>query len=289
MYYLCQRSVGGLRNFTIDSKIPQGLGLLESLFAIGEDVKDRRTVEIGTGWAPVVPLLFWAYGQGQCDTFDVAPLLKLDLVMKTIAQMAERSSKISAAAVDPDHRREIEQRLNHLGQELVRTGEPNEILQSCNIHYHAPSDAAQTGLPNQSVDLVFSNTVLEHVPLPEVDLLLRESARILRRDGFMVHLIDPGDHFSHTDGSVSAINFLRFSEDEFAKYNTAFMYQNRLRASEWRDLIEHHQFEIVHWRTTVDSRSLRQLPSFPLNASFSHFASEDLCTTGIWVVARRLA
>ena len=37
IYYLGQRSVGSFRNFNIDSKVRQGLSLLESLFAIGED------------------------------------------------------------------------------------------------------------------------------------------------------------------------------------------------------------------------------------------------------------
>jgi SAM-dependent methyltransferase len=288
-YYLGQRTVGGLRNFNIDAKITQGLSLLESLFAIGEDVVGRRTVEIGTGWAPVVPLLFWAYGQEQCDTFDVTPLLKRRLVMKTLEQMAKGPAKVSAAAVDSSRRGEVEERIDRLHQDLVRGDGSNRILDSCRIYYHGESDAAQTGLPDKSVDLVFSNTVLEHVRLPEVVRLFEESSRILRRDGCMVHLIDTGDHFSHADPSISAINFLQFSEHEFAKYHSAFMYQNRLRASEWRALIQDHRFEIVRWRASVDAQSLRSLPSFPTPASLSHLTPEDLCTTRIVVVAKRTA
>jgi hypothetical protein len=40
-------------------------------------------------------------------------------------------------------------------------------------------------------------------------------ARILRPNGYMVHLIDPSDH-SHSEPSLAG-NFLRFSEDQFAK------------------------------------------------------------------------
>src|ERR1700676_4800834 len=118
-YYLGQRTVGGLRNFNIDAKVTQGLSLLESLFAIGEDVVDRRTVEIGTGWAPVVPLLFWAYGQQRCDTFDVTPLLKQRLVLKTIEQMGASPSKVSAAAVGAARCGEVEHRIDRLRQELL--------------------------------------------------------------------------------------------------------------------------------------------------------------------------
>jgi SAM-dependent methyltransferase len=143
-------------------------------------------------------------------------------------------------------------------------------------------------VPDESVDVVFSNTVLEHVPVPEVDRLLTESLRILRPNGYMVHLIDPSDHFSHADPSVSAVNYLRFSEGDFAKFNSAFLYQNRLRASEWRDVIQRHRFEIVYWRSSIDARALRDLPSVPVSACFSHLSPEDLCTTAIWVVTRKL-
>ena len=38
-----------------------------------------------------------------------------------------------------------------------------EVLKAAGIEYHAPADATVTGLPDASVALVFSNSVLEHV------------------------------------------------------------------------------------------------------------------------------
>jgi hypothetical protein len=100
VYYLGQVTAGGFRHFNIDSKIKDGLSLLELLSTIGEDIEGLRTVEIGTGWAPVVPLLFWAHGQRQCDTFDVSRLLKRRLVLKTIEQMVKGGANLLAAAGD---------------------------------------------------------------------------------------------------------------------------------------------------------------------------------------------
>jgi hypothetical protein len=133
---------------------------------------------------------------------------------------------------------------------------------------------------------VFSNVVLEHVPISEVHRLFNEAARILRPTGYMVHLIDPSDHFSHTDPSVSAVNFLRFSEQEFQKYNSRFLYQNRIRASHWRGLIHQHGFEVAYWRARVDADALQRLSTVPIDPSFAPLTPEDLCTTAIWVVAR---
>ena len=110
---------------------------------------------------------------------------------------------------------------------------------------------------------------------------------MLRAGGYMVHLIDPSDHYSHSDHSLSAVNFLRFSEEQFARFNNSFLYQNRLRASQWRQLIEQHQFAIVLWHAVTDLDARRALASLPIDRAFSGMSEDDLCTTAIWVVARR--
>jgi SAM-dependent methyltransferase len=287
LYYLGQRSVGGFRRFTIDSKVQQAVSLLQALFESGEDVEGRSAIEIGTGWAPVVPLLFWAYGQERCETYDVSALLKDKFVVRTVDQLGTRTIDQAVTATDDTARqRRVVRRLTGLQQGTVPRKRARDILDACRIRYHGATDAAQTNLPDASIDLAYSNVVLEHVPPAELDRLFREIRRVLRPDGYMLHLIDPSDHFAHNDPSISSINFLRFSEEEFAKYNTTFLFQNRLRAPAWREMIERHHFTIRYWRTTVDSRALEQLPYVPVHPSFAHLQPEDLCTTAIWVVAQ---
>jgi ubiquinone/menaquinone biosynthesis C-methylase UbiE len=162
-----------------------------------------------------------------------------------------------------------------------------EILQQCQIHCHAPVSAATTGLPDGAVDVAYSNTVLEHVPLSEIARIFAETYRILRPGGHMAHLIDLSDHFSHSDHSISTINFLQFSDESFARYNSRFIFQNRLRASAWRQLIVEHGFEIVYWQTSVNDRARRELSSLQLNEAFTNLSAEELCTSSICVVAKR--
>jgi SAM-dependent methyltransferase len=289
VYYLGQRSLGGLRHFTIDSKVTQGVSLLRSLFDIGEDVEGVHAVEIGTGWAPVVPLLFWAYGQRRCDTYDVSALLKDHLVLSTVDQLTQRKDPVLAATADPTRRERVTARLRQVGALAAPQRRARDILDACGIHYHGPADAARTALADRSVDLVYSNVVLEHVPPPEIDRLFREAYRILRPNACMVHLIDPSDHFAHSDASISPINFLRFSDAEFVKYNSVFLFQNRLRAPTWRHLIERHGFQISYWRRSIDQQALECLSTLGIDEAFAPMTPEDLCTTAIWVVARRPA
>jgi hypothetical protein len=104
----------------------------------------------------------------------------------------------------------------------------------------------------------------------------------------MMHFIDLSDHFAHADPTILKINFLRFSDQEFSRYNTRFMYQNRLRASDWRCIIESQGFDVVHWVPQVDKQALAQLDSIELNQSYQNPHPEDICTTGLKVIAERL-
>ena len=43
-------------------------------------------------------------------------------------------------------------------------------------------------------------------------------------------MVDYSDHFSHSDQTISSINFLRYSDDEWQRYaGNRYMYMNRLR------------------------------------------------------------
>jgi hypothetical protein len=287
LYYTGQRWCGNFKRFSVASKVSQGVACIDHLNSLGEDIDGWRTVEIGTGWTPIIPLVFWANGQAECNTFDVTPLLKHKLFMDTVTQLAANPLAAVPKAASPARRQEVCERIRLVNNSVRLGASAAYALHRCGIRYHPGTDAAHTGLPAESADLVFSNVVLEHVPVAEIDGIFAEACRVLRPNGYMAHLIDPSDHFSHGDASISAVNFLRFSEEAFARYNTRFLHQNRLRASAWRRLVEQHRFRIRIWETTVDERALKELPSLKIDPAFEGLAPEDLCTTAIWVVAQR--
>jgi SAM-dependent methyltransferase len=286
IYALGQRSVGGLRGFTIKSKVDQGWRLFEPLLKTGFDVSGLTAVEVGTGWAPVVPLLFWLFGQNSCHTYDITRLLDAKLVVKTAAQLVALHGE--PAQAQAAWRAAVQsERLRQLRELTAAQADAAEILQTCAITYHAPADASVTNWPDDSVDQVYANTVLEHVPTEKIKSVFREAQRILRPGGVMFHLIDPSDHFAHKDGSISGVNFLQFSEHDFARYNTCFLYQNRLRAPTYRKLVEEAGFEIVHWEVRLDQRALRSLPDLKVHPNFAVFSNEELCSMSVRVVARK--
>lgn len=286
VYFWGQKWFGGYRHFTIDQKVQQGMVLAESLFQSGQTFSGRRTVEIGCGWTPVVPLLFWMYGQEECHTYDVSRLLRRSLMLETVRQIGEFHG-LDRDLPDGEHRERLRKRAAILADLARLRAATGDILARCSIVYHAPHDASATGLANGSIDVVYSNTVLEHIPEEALAGLFAEAHRVLRPGGHMLHLIDLSDHFSHGDPTISSINFLRFSEASFSKYNTTFLYQNRLRSHQWRRIFEDSGFEIRVWQEIRDAGIRSLLPRFPLDRAFAHLSEEELCIGSIRVVATR--
>jgi hypothetical protein len=158
--------------------------LLQCLSRLGVTLDGWRTVEIGTGWIPILPIFFWTDGQQQCITFDIERLLCDRFVYTAVQQIANfdwkkitlhsPESKIislhgasvsSTCEPDETQRRErISRRARQLNIWSSERPSAMEILNRCRIDYRAPADAAQTGLADGSIDFVFSNTMLQHVP-----------------------------------------------------------------------------------------------------------------------------
>ena len=93
VYGVGQQCFGGLRHYSIDGKVEQGTRMLRALAAAGENLDGRHAVEAGTGWAPVVPMLFWLHGLGSCDTYDITPLLKQRLVTESARQLVRQDGE----------------------------------------------------------------------------------------------------------------------------------------------------------------------------------------------------
>jgi SAM-dependent methyltransferase len=283
-YYMGQRLLGGFRHFTIDEKVREGRLVLDPFYDLGESVAGRTAVEIGTGWTPVVPLLYWLHGQGRCDTYDVSRLMKPALVVEAVRQFVENTHLTSVVS---NRWPGYDQRLSLLRDMVAQRASAETILQRCDIHYHAPADASATQLPDASVDLVYSNTVLEHVPFEIIRALLAEAYRIIRPGGFMLHLINPADHFSYSDPSITSMNFLQFSESEFSKYNTYFCYQNRLRPTRYHQLVEEAGFSIAYYHVHPNDKAVQQRPGVTLHADFAALPDDEICAQDVYVIARR--
>jgi hypothetical protein len=266
-----------------DEMFGRGLDLLSLCRDAGVDVRGRQCLEIGTGWCPWVPLLLVVGGAKSVVTIDVNPWLSIRTALRTTNALLERSAQVAAAL-------HVEEAA--VGKTLARARQATTLadwLAALNIAY-ACKDLCSAALPAQSVDIILSSNVLEHVPPAELRAIHQESRRLLREFGAIVHRFNPQDHFSTVDRSITGANFLRFSEEEWTWLGgSGLSYHNRLRCPQHRAIIADSGFDIVLERTRADDRARQAIEAgeLPVHPDFRSFNPVELSDDYMWVVARR--
>jgi SAM-dependent methyltransferase len=283
-YYLLQKNFGGLKHFSINSKVDQGISLLEALHANNIEIQGKHTAEIGTGWVPIIPMLFAILGQSDCITCDVKNLLKNDLCIQAAEQFNRLGPYLSKKLPWAWGEETIES-LRSFGS--IR--DSNLLLKSLRISYFSDTYNPLRFIENASIDIFFSNETLEHIPCEQLPALLSEIWRALKPNGIMIHMVDCSDHYSFEDPSINRINFLRFTAKEWAHYNNQFLFQNRLRPSDFREMMNAAGFSIEYWKQKVDSRAFSDIENFPVSFEFQNYSVEDICTSSFLVIARAIA
>ena len=168
--------------------------------------------------------------------------------------------------------------------ELCAAVTANELLERVRIDYHAPADVATSGLGEASVDVVFSNSVMEHVPARYIARMMAESRRILRDDGVVMHCVNCGDHYAYFDRDITQINYLTYSDRAWSFWNNRLLYQNRLRPRDFTDLAKQANLEIILLKNQPRPELLAKLPNMTIASQFSHYPPEDLCSTSVGFV-----
>ena len=237
--------------------------------------------EIGTGWYPTLPICFSLAGAKRIITCDIVRHIDVDLTFRMIAALESRLQSIAeacGASAAEVHDRYLE---------LLEAKDIDALLKRARVEYCAPADALAAKLAPDSIDLVYSNSVMEHVPKDSIRDLIRESRRILRPGGLALHNVACNDHYAHIDSHIPFVNYLRYSESPWRKWNNSLQYQNRLRAPEFLDLATEVGLEIILKRTRVRPGAREALSNFEVASQFRRFSTEDLATTTVDFIARK--
>jgi len=249
------------------------IGLLENLRTLNEYLKleNSTVVEIGTGWDAINAVLLYLMGAKTVHTYDHVPHLRFELVNMVIEVV---NSKLGQAAEIAGLSEKV---LSERLQRITACDNLEEILMKANILYHAPGDAAQTKLENDSVDLVYSYAVFEHVPENVVHELAIESKRILKKTGFNFHVIGLHDHYNAADKKVSKVNFLKYSEKVWAfwVYNS-ISYHNRIREKQFIEIWKSHGANVLWKDNKTDPQDIERLKNMKIDKRFEGMTHEEL-------------
>jgi ubiquinone/menaquinone biosynthesis C-methylase UbiE len=125
-------------------------------------------------------------------------------------------------------------------------------------------------LPDDSIDVIYSCAVLEHVH--DLDSLFSEMHRVLRKGGIMNHEIDLRDHIF----SQKKLFFLLIPEKIFRfLFGKTGAYVNRKRASYYEKLVKKLNLEVLNITDTV-LKNEKELKKY-----LKEFSLEDLKTQTI--------
>jgi SAM-dependent methyltransferase len=280
---ILQFKAGALRNFdaNVDDKIVQDwLVTMAYLDGLGIGVRDKEILEIGAGWYPTLPFCYSLAGAARVLTLDIDRKLKPDLTFRMVARLQAHLPAIAEAA-----RLSLAEVQQAYGR-LKGAASLDQLLARARVSYQAPGDAGSTGLPTSSIDLVYSNSVFEHIPRPALVQILLESRRILRPGGVIVHSIACNDHYASIDPAISPVNYLQYTEEQWQFWNTRFCYQNRLRAPDFVNLVRDAGYEVLYSRTHTSPDTLAALRNLKVAPPFQHVDTRELAVTSLELVAR---
>ena len=265
-----------------EEKLGQCTQFLQSWLSFGTGKPGFSCLEVGTGWHPIVPLCLYLCGAREVWTFDIEPLLSLKRLRQLMRFFVDydRSGKLKIFLPQYDSERLRELCAVVQGAQDVGAA---EILSRLAI-YAKVQDAQATGLPAGSIDLLFSNGVLQYIPRSILQGIFSEARRLASGSSIMAHRIRFIDQFSYFDNRISTLNFLRYSGAQWRWLNSPLIYQNRLRVSDFRDLLNKEGFELLSEESL--SAPPQELAKVELAREFKRYSREDLLVSHSFIVAR---
>jgi hypothetical protein len=241
-----------------------------------------ETLEIGTGWYPIVPIAFFLAGTEKINSIDTSYLIRKDRIKITLEKFIEcyNSNKLNQFIQFRSER--IEQIINILvNYDKLSL---NEVLLKLNMFYSV-GDARNLQIANNSIDLINSNNTFEHIyPQILVDIL-KEFKRVVRKSGgIMSHFIDMSDHFSNLDKTINVYNFLKFSEKKWNFIDNSIQPQNRLRVYDYKNM--YNQLNIPITEEISTAVDLDIIKGNKLDKMFSDKPIEETAICFIYLITK---
>jgi SAM-dependent methyltransferase len=287
IHFRLQRHFGNLRRGRLDptKRLFCGMEFCRQIVAQGRSLVGSSFLEVGTGWRLNLPIACWLCGADRVTTLDLNPYLSFPLVLEDLRFLRERGTQVF-------------ERLQTSYGDLIDADRWNQLLahhpaniadfcELCSIDYQAPADACHTSCESHSIDFHVSSNVFEHVPGEVLTGMLQEANRILKPTGLLLHRVDHTDHFSHSDRSLSRINFLQFSDQQWDRFaGKRYAYVNRHREDDYVSLFQDCGQQVLTVDSQPDVDVLQLLDGgFPLDARFRDKSPETLARLSTLFVA----
>jgi len=212
-----------------------------------QDLKGKTILELGPGDSIGTALVASSYGL-KTILIDVGNYAVEDVSVYQLLANELRSKGINVPNIDS-----------------VRSFD--EILNICNAQYLSNGLDSFYSLKDNSVDIIVSQAVLEHVRKDDFPSIIHECQRVMKESGVSVHSIDLKDHLD------KALNNLRFNNNfwESSFISSSGFYTNRIRYSGMLEIFKHAHFSVE----VVSINRWEKLPTPRQSLSDQFYALSD--------------
>ncbi len=231
------------------------------------NLKDKKVVEIGTGWSGIDLFFFHLLGAAEVHTVDILPHLNLRDChaslegLETVADEIENFSGIS----------NIRGLLKRIPMNSL-----SDCLKYLNVHYHVGKELSDLKLEKESIDLFYSYSSLGHVPLPQLRRTFATAKNIVKKEGILCNNVRFIDIFYPRDGCSNPLGYLSYSEWLWEiMQSRKFNYQNRIRHVEFLNLMKESGFELIKEKTVPVEDAETFINLVKLDKRFTSIEVED--------------
>lgn len=237
-----------------------------------------RVFENGTGWYPLVPLVFFLAGAQHIVTTDVHPHCSAASLRQAIRALLRLHEQQRLQEFIPG---DYAGRLLLL-REALEAPSLEAMLQILRIRYRVCETAAWLEA-DEKFDLVISNNTIQFVPAEKLDLFFDTLQHISTAQTVWSHFIDLSDEFAHSDPSIGPLHFLQYSDEEWKSITSWLNAPSRVRYPHYREQLASLNRTVCEEQLTVaDQRVLQQQIIHP---QFAAYAPADLLVTHFRFVA----
>jgi len=241
---------------------------------------DIRYIDIGSGWMPTIPLVFYSTGVDRLMLLDVRQHMQIRKVADVICEF--RSLALQ------------EQVFRTVCHRLPREVKPTDTLESylaqLGIHYVAPYSLEDLD-QQQGCNLATCTSVLQYMREAEIRGLLKKLAATMRQGGIFLGTIAlHADDYTRFDRSLSRYVKWQYSSFTWDRLiSSRLMTLNQLTSPEYHQMLEESGFRLIKFETPeISGAELAELTRTPLHQDFTSKPLEDFAPSSLFFVAQRL-
>lgn len=201
----------------------------------------ETVVEQGTGWLGTDLVLFHLAGARRIVTYDTTPWLRLDLLRRNAEVLADAADIVKRwrGTVPED----VEQRAKRLRGGV--DGSRDIVLRRLGVTRRVTRSMDRSEIGTGTVDLFYSDSVLQLVDPRDLVVLVQEARRFLKPSGRCLHVVDCRDTNVLNDRRIPRLAYLAWPEPVWWLLTSRYLnYQNRWRMPQFVKLFENEGFRV---------------------------------------------